>query len=77
MSFRGLAKHKEPPSPPLDLVPLDPRSVYSVPVWRAYRASMVALGLIEGPPQFSLKEVLHDLPVEIGLVTTPAIVTTN
>jgi hypothetical protein len=27
---------------PLDRVPLDPRRVYSVPVWRAYRASMIA-----------------------------------
>lgn len=41
---------------PLDRVPLDPRRVYSVPVWRAYRASMIALDLIEASPYFSLKD---------------------
>jgi hypothetical protein len=32
---------------PRDRIPSDPRHVYKVPAWRAYRASMVALGLIE------------------------------
>ncbi len=41
---------------PRDRIPADPRHVYKVPAWRAYRASMVALGLIEGAPRFSLTD---------------------
>jgi hypothetical protein len=42
---------------PHDRAPPDPRQVYKVPAWRAYRASMIALGLIQGAPRFSLTEV--------------------
>ena len=41
---------------PRDRIPADPRHVYKVPAWRAYRASMVALGLIKGAPRFSLTD---------------------
>ena len=41
---------------PRDRIPQDPREVYKVPAWRAYRASMVALGLIGEAPNFSLTE---------------------
>lgn len=41
---------------PRDRIPADPRHVYKVPAWRAYRASMVALGLIGGAPEFSLTD---------------------
>jgi hypothetical protein len=41
---------------PRNRIPADPRRVYKVPAWRAYRASMVALGLLEGAPRFSLTD---------------------
>jgi hypothetical protein len=41
---------------PRERIPADPRNVYKVPAWRAYRASMVALGLIERAPRFSLTD---------------------
>jgi hypothetical protein len=41
---------------PRNRVPRDPRTVYRVPAWRAYRASMIDLGLIKGGPRFALEE---------------------
>lgn len=41
---------------PRERLPRDPKSVYKVPAWRAYRASMIALGLVEGPPRFLLRD---------------------
>lgn len=41
---------------PRDRLPGDPKRLYKVPAWRAYRASMIALGLVEGPPRFSLRD---------------------
>ena len=41
---------------PRDRVPLIPRHAYKIPAWRAYRASMIDLGLITGGPHFSLTE---------------------
>jgi len=38
-------------------IPKDPRQVYKVPAWRAYRASMAALGLINEGPTYSLTDV--------------------
>ena len=35
-------------------VPRDPRSVYRVPAWRAYRASMAAIGLLNETADYSL-----------------------
>lgn len=40
----------------LDRIPADPRVAYKTPVWRAYRASMLALGLLEGGRAFRLTE---------------------
>lgn len=37
-------------------IPADPRQVYKIPAWRAYRASMIALGLLESGPRFSLTD---------------------
>jgi hypothetical protein len=39
-----------------DVLATDPRTIYKVPVWRAYRASMVQLGLLEGSPRYALTE---------------------
>jgi hypothetical protein len=39
---------------PRDKVPSDPRLVYKAPAWRAYRASMVGLGLLEDSVGFPL-----------------------
>lgn len=36
--------------------PSDPRAVYKVPAWRAYRASMIALGLVQSGPRFRLTD---------------------
>ncbi len=41
-------------------MPRDPRQVYKVPAWRAYRASMIALGLVEGAPRFSITDLGQD-----------------
>lgn len=44
----------------IDRIPQDPRSVYKVPAWRAYRASMVDLELIDGASSFSLTDLGHE-----------------
>jgi hypothetical protein len=41
---------------PRDRLPRDPKRIYKVPAWRAYRASMIALGLVQAPPRFSLRD---------------------
>lgn len=41
-------------------MPRDPRQVYKVPAWRAYRASMASLGLVAGGPRFSLTDEGED-----------------
>jgi hypothetical protein len=41
------------------VLPRDPRTVYKVPVWRAYRASMADLGLLEGSPSHLLTDTGH------------------
>jgi hypothetical protein len=41
------------------VLPRDPRTVYKVPVWRAYRASMVDLGLLQGSPSHLLTDTGH------------------
>ncbi len=39
-----------------DRLPRDPKRLYKVPAWRAYRASMFALGLVHAPPRFWLRD---------------------
>lgn len=58
------------------LPPSDPRNVYKVPAWRAYRASMIALGLVQDTPRFGLsdegKEAARLFRVAVRPQGTPA-----
>ncbi|MBI1901345.1 MAG: hypothetical protein HYS13_09580 [Planctomycetia bacterium] len=44
-----------------NVLALDPRMIYKVPVWRAYRASMVQLGLLEDAQRATLTAIGNDL----------------
>lgn len=51
--------------------PSDPRAVYKVPTWRAYRASMTAIGLLSKGPRFGLQDDGFKLAKAFGARVRP------